>query len=312
MARIIFPTTFEGWSKLFYTIKQKHDDDAGSSILIPYFTEESIDISADKTSVDDANGFNKEFNKNAKDAEELYRDCINKLDKIANEHRLMVQNLKQFYRKNISKLGAWGVTVNGNRIVYPTDRDELSAAIKTFIEKHNTFAPGTSPISDSFLTENGIDLTTNLTDCDDVVTINIDWAAARKTAEEKSADRDVKMVRPKDDVRGSANFIVKQFPKNPKRAGQYGLVIDDSTQAAKLTTTKLNEGKEKVIYQVVSNSIVQNTGVAVITITKGETGTGTAITLNPGDHWQVAKGYSVMTISNPSLTLKGALQYMKS
>jgi len=61
--------------------------------------------------------------------------------------KLCVQFLKALYAGEPRKLGDWSVTVNNkNKIVHPRKFSARAELVHRFIAKHNTFAPGTSPL----------------------------------------------------------------------------------------------------------------------------------------------------------------------
>ena len=220
--------------------------------------------------------------------------------------------LKGFYLKNPKALGDYGITVVGKRIVYPVTRAEICTAIAFLINYSNGLPVGTSPITSAFLTENNIDIVANLAAIPVIMGLDTQFSTAQGQSQKARQSRDNTMNPVISDMRGTGGFLVKQFPKTPKTCGDWGYVIDISPKGSKLLTMKFKPGETKIIYTAVAGSIIQITGAAPLTITKGKLGTGTPIILKQSDTWQVAKGYTTMTVSNPSLTLNGALTYMSN
>lgn len=312
MARQVFPITFALKVKLFGDTDAKDTADGATSIIRPYLVQQGYDMSVDRGNVATAVTNNLAFEKNFKLAEKLHELCVVKLTPIIKDHKTVVQSLKTFYSKTPHSLGDFGITVVGKRIVYPADRVELCTAIAFLINYNAGLPAGTSPLTPAFLTENKIDLAANLAALPTILDNNTKSKVASDASQTASQKRDNGIAIIVTHLRGICGFILKQFPKTPKKANEWGNVIDNSPKGSKLTTLKFPKGTNKVIYSAVAGSIVQITGAASLTFTKGVAGTGTAITLATGDTWQVPKGYTTMTVKNPSLLLIGALTYMSN
>ena len=312
MARIVLPITFEGKVTLFTNTNDKNTKDGAGSILIPYFTQQKIDMGINATAVIEAVKLNTQFDASTKNSKKLLELCEVGLNPVFKDHKLMVQMLKKFYAKTVKTLGDYGIKVEGNKIVYPTDRAEICAAIAELINYNNSLPAGTRAITATFLSQNKIDLAANLDALTDIKQNNTDFLAAEKQSKSLCEKRDAAIAPVFEDLRGTGGFIVSQFPLTPKSGGDWGFVIDSTPKGAKLTIAKFKMGGTKILYSVVAGSIIQNTGTVPLTITKGAKGTGTPIVIVAGDHWQVEKGYTTMTINNPSLTVTCQMSYMNN
>jgi hypothetical protein len=312
MARLIQPTTRAGRSDLFGKVLAKHILDGVGSILTPFFTEDGIVIGDITTANNAANAAFVFFDAKQKASETMFKDIINTFDAILGDHKMCVQSAKAFYRKNTSKLGAFGVTLNGNRVVYSKNRKTLCDDMMNFINYNNSLAVGLRPITATFQTNNKMDLAANLLalpgikteiDAYDQEVIDKESSHGTFSVEEKTVIAFLRAV---------GQFLMLQFPLNPKKAGDWGFVVDDSPQDAKEKIKKFKKGQTANLYDIVAGSILQNTGDSIQEITKGKAGTGTAIVLNPGDYWKVLPGYTTLKAKSMGILLTGEITYLKN
>ncbi len=312
MARLILPTTRVGISELYIKVLAKHSFDGAGSILLPFFVEDEIVIGDITTANNAANAAYVIFDAKQKASEMMYNDIINDFDAIVADHKMCVQAAKAFYRKNPSKLGAFGVTVNGNRVVYSKHRKTLCDDMMNFINHNASLAVALRPITAAFQTTNKMDLAANLAalpgiktaiDVYDQELIDKETSHGTYSVEEKTVI---------DFLRATGHFLMEQFPLNPKKAGDWSFVVDDSPQDAKEKIKNFKKGQIANLYNIVADSILQNTGDSIQEITKGKAGTGTPIVLNPGDHWQVLPGYTTSKAKSRGILLTGQITYLKN
>ena len=223
-----------------------------------------------------------------------------------------MQGAKSFYRSTPTKLGDFSVTLVGNRVVYPGNRIQRCDDMMAFINHNASLAVGVRPITAAFLTENKIDLVANLADlpgiktqCEDYDTANRDKETLHNTVvtERKPVTKFNRAV---------GHFLIKHFALNPKKAGDWAFTVDDSPQSCKEIKAKFKKGETKIFYDVHVGGILQNTGDSIQEITKGKTGTGTAIVLNPGDFWKVLPGYYDLTAKSRGILLTGEITYLRN
>jgi len=300
MARILFPSRFADQVALVKKIRSKHVADGASSILTALFTENEIDINADSAAVTAADASHTFFSKHGKDAEKLFKERDRLFTPIFKEHRRMVQFLKGFYAKNIGKLGDWGVTVNGKKIVYPTDVLGKIVAVIAFIDKHQSYATG-SPL-EGFLADDlnaDIDMAANETNSalaktnhDNATQLNLD-------KETRRAERDALMVTPVADYIITGNFLMNHYSTNPNKAGDWGFTVDTSPQGSKVRNGFINIGSDKVLRKLAVGGLLINNSEFNIEIFKGTSPAGTPVTLAPGKPFLIITGFGTLTIRNP-------------
>jgi hypothetical protein len=98
---------------------------------------------------------------------------------------------------------------------------------------------------------------------------------------------------------------MKLFSNNPKALGNWGFVVDDSSQKPKLRTTKLKLREQITNKSVVIGSTVTNIGEVDLHLYKGTTTTGTPSIIHTSEQFGIMKGYGTITIVNPSALKEG-------
>ena len=245
-------------------------------------------------------------------SEILGEDLDKKLDKFFSQHIASCQLAKKFYRSRIEFLGNFGIVVVGKKLKYPTDRLEKVTAIKKLIDFSDGMAAGTSPFTDAWQAENEIDFAATLLALPGIITLIADYAQSQLDSETLCEERNTIIEPVIQKLIGQIEFVKDYFVLTPRKAGAWGATIDESKQPAKKTTLKVKEASTNRAYGVDAGSIVENSGTGKLDITKGKLETGVPITLMPGDKWKFAFGYFIISVSNSSLTDKGALSYFKN
>ena len=315
MARVNFPVTFLEGVELFKKVKAKHVADGAGSPLNPYIAEQGISFATDQTAVDDAVSANSSFDQLEKDAEKFSEKRDSLFNAVFKDHKNCVQFLKKFYRTNLQRLGDWGVTVNERgRITYAEDFLGKHDEVIDFIDKHDSFAPGTSPL-EPFLTEQSIVMATNRTKANDAKTAHEDFQNADVDSETEREERDTKWATVENHLHGIASFLTGLYPNAPHKLGDWGYTVDTSDQGTKEKTVLLKEGQHKTIYNIVSESILKNTGLTSLTIYPGKVNLPDdpanlppPIVLPAGQYAIAKRGFYNITIDNGSLTLRGTLK----
>jgi len=102
-------------------------------------------------------------------------------------------------------------------------------------------------------------------------------------------------------LKGIGNFLMNFYGENTKGTSNYGYVVDNSVAKPKVVNTKIKLQDKITLKGIVIGGTIINNGTEDIHIYKGKTTTGNPIILKPGEKHGVAKGFSIVTISNPSL-----------
>jgi len=305
MARVNFPKRFTEKTTLQVKVKAKHDADALTSVLIPYIAEQGIDMTVDATATTNAVTANANFLTAEKLSEELSQKRDNLFDPVFKDHEGEVQFLKKLFRNNVTKLGDWGVTVDARgRVSYPPDFVGRAAAVQTFITKHNSYPGVTSPLK-PYLDENAISLVTNKTNTTTASTAHTDFLTQDALKEQYVEQRDNLFDPVADHLRGIGQFLINLFHKSPKKAGQWGFVVDDSPQGDKVRDGIIPAAQSKVLRNLDVGKNFLNKGATVLNLFPGASATGTPIVLPAGQSFAVIRGFGIMTVVNTSNSQNG-------
>ncbi len=297
--RIVFPGTFTGEQKLLTDVNTKHVADGANSDLKPYFTQQGINLTTDIALGVQAAAFETTRGLYSRSAENLTQLRDNAFHIAYSPLSGMLQFLKSFYKGNDRELGNWGVTMDGKaRIVYPTDFDGQVALFKAVMQKHATLAAA-SPLT-LYLTKQGLSVTALNTALGSAVNHNTAMGVAKKNAEDARKDRDNVWTPVVARLKGSLDFLKKLNSDNPKALGAYGVVVDDSPRAPKLRTTTLKAGEQITNNAVSIGGTFTNTSTGDLHVYKGKTTTGTPTIVHAGEQLGIMKGWSVITVVNPS------------
>lgn len=300
MARIIFPETFADQVKLIGTVRAKHNADGGASILNPYLTKFIIDLNVDFTNMGSANTHNNTHEQYNRLAEEQAKTRDVKSVDAFSHMRGGAQALKIYYKDNVRQLGEWGITVDGKaRLVYPSNFSEMVKIFRLFKAKNDTYAGASSPLN-TFLTEQNINLNTDSANIDIAEQQETAHIQTMKDAEDEKQERDNLANPVITHLRGIGEWIVKNKKGKEKDAGDWGYVVDDSKQAPKLKTSTIKLLSQKTLDGVVIGGTLTNIGPVDVHVYKGKTTTGTPTIVPPNGQMGMAKGFSSITVVNPS------------
>src|SRR5207237_340752 len=163
MARIIYPQEFSKQRDLLADIVTKDTADGAASVIRPLLTQKAITLATDTTTGNNA-AIQEATRASQRRIAENLRQLRDQIWTIIEGHiRGEYQFLKSFYKPNISTLGDWGATVNGNKIVYPTLIADWVTMLGNLKTKHDSFIlPAVSPLA-PYLTEKAIVLATDVT-----------------------------------------------------------------------------------------------------------------------------------------------------
>ncbi len=301
MARIIQPTLAPAVADLLKILILKNADDL--SVLKSYLIQQEIKLEVDKTNINTAVGHDVSrllLSRQSENARQL-RDL--KFEPVFARTKGIVQFLKSFYKPNFKALGDWGIPVlDGGRIAYPEDVVAQMEIFDNIKKKSDSLLPEDNPLK-GYLTTKEIDLVKDAA----VVAVArennekfIDYA---KKSEVETGERDQLQKPVMEHLRLIGDFLKNLYGDNVKELGLWGYVVDNSAAAPKDRTTKLKLGEQITIKGVTIGGTVKNIGTGDIHLYKGKTTTGTPAIIHPGESFGIAKGYSVITVVNPSLLI---------
>ena len=312
MARIILPEDFISQKTLLENIKAKDTADGANSFVKPYCTQKGIVLNTLITIAGQAKTFDDSriiLFKQSTNYTQL-RDIT--FAPIMEHLKGEVQFLKVLYKPNINALGDWNIqVVNNSKIQYPSNFDELSVVATNFFTKHLSFAAGTSPLQ-PYITKNAIDVTNDKTDTALAQTYANKAVVSIKSSENATQQRDILWQPVVEILHGIADYLMNLYGNNSKGLGDWGFVVDNSVAKAKLVVTKLKLAEKITIKGIVIGSTLKNTGTVDIHIYKGSSTTGNPIIVHAGESYGIAKGFTILTVSNPSELQSAELTTLRS
>ncbi len=255
MARLLIPEDFANQLTLLNNIITKNTALGAASPLPAFLTQQNIDLDDDLTAGNSAATHETSRALLSKQSENFNQLRDNRFNLPWKHVTGGVQFLKSFYRGNTAELGNWGITITGsNKVTYPAAFTSRLAIVNTFIEKHDSYAAGTSPLQ-PYLTEQGIDLAADLTLADNADGDNTNAIDTSHESENETELRDNLWNPVLAHIRAIGNFLMRLNRGNEKAVGLWGFVVDDSPQAPKLRTTKQMLSETKTNKAVVIGSV---------------------------------------------------------
>ncbi len=300
MARILFPEDFTSQKTLLEAIKAKDTADGAGSLLKAYLTQNGLSLTAlvaianQAKTLDDSRLVLFKQSTNYTQLRDLTFDPI--IERFKGE----VQFLKGLFKPNVNQLGDWAITVVGNnKITYPVNFDELAIVAGKFFDKHLSYAAGTSPLQ-PYITKNNINVTTDKA----AIGIAQNYAgkaiSSAKNSENATQQRDILWNPIIENLKGMGDYLMKLYAENSKGLGDWGFVIDLNPAKPKLQTTKIKLGDKATLKGVVIGGTLTNTGSIDVHLYKGSSTTGNPIVIHAGEKYGIGKGFSTITVSNPS------------
>ncbi|MEI6489184.1 MAG: hypothetical protein WCP52_09490 [Bacteroidota bacterium] len=307
MSRIVYPEAFNEQRTLLAEIKAKHDADGAGSDLKAFLTQKFINLNDDQTAGDDAFQADKLRLLKSKQSENFMQLRKIYIDPITSNMRGIIQFLKSFNKPNTDALGDWGVkVVGGKRIDFPTKFIDIVILFDNIKEKHDSYTNPPSPLT-AYLTKQSLDMAAMATDVANANDNNTLGIQAAKDSEEAYQKRNILWEEVVTHIHDIGEFLMTLYKGNSKKLGEYGYVVDDSPQKPKDRTTKIKLSSQVLVDSLVIGSTLKNTGITDLHLYKGKTTTGTPIIVHPGEMWGVPKGYSMITVINPSALDAGSL-----
>ena len=312
IARLVFPEVFGEQTKLLGSIVAKDTALGAASPIRPFLTEKGIVLADDETAATAATTYDTDRDSLVRSSEKKMQNRNNLFNPVFKSLTGSIQFLKKLYRGAEHKLGDWGVTVNGTRVSLPKTFDDKVLLFTNVKAHHDSFiAPAVSPLA-AYLTENGINLTTDATKTADAVTADADAVLERTNSETKTAERDLRWNPPVANMRGIGQFLVGFYSTNPKKAGDFGFTVDDSPKAPKLRKTKVLPTLKVVTKGAVIGGTFTNIGTVSLTVYKGLDTTTGGVTIAPSNKLAILPGWSIITVSNPDLLITGVFTLLVS
>jgi len=314
MARLILPEDFLLEKLLSKKIKEKHDSyPIGTSPIEAFMVQHGISLTNDETAISNADDSENKRSEKSKEATDLNQKRDLLWDPVFKRMRDEHQFLKKFYKPNFLEIGNWGapITVTG-RINYPPDYPNRTIIFENLKTKYDTFLPpGSSPL-DPYLTQHQITLIDDESRMTASRTHALNAIDAAKEAEDHTQDRNNFMSPVKEHQRMIGDFLMGLYNDNPNQLGYWGYVVDNSPKAPKQVVSKVLLNSHKTVNAVIIGGTFKNIGSVALTVHKGKTASSPGVTVLPGETYGIAKGFSTITIINPSTTTTGVFSALRS
>lgn len=307
MARIVIPEDFEGQLKLFKLMKARHDALGASSPLTPFLIQQAINLTTDNTNGDAAHVHEASRALFARQSENYSEQRDLRIIPLFKRLRSQIQFIKKYYTGNERVLGDWAVTVDAkNRIVLPGNFSGKKTLFTEWVAKHNSFDPDPSPLT-PYLSEHQIDLVNDAALLDTADYFDVQFTQAQKDAEEQTEQRNIKWSPVLKHIHSIAQFLKGLYNESVKKLGEWGFVVDNSPKKPKLQNRKIKPTLSITIKSVVIGSTVTNVGATPVHIYNGSSTSGSPVILPSGEQFGITKGFSAITVVNPSTTLEASI-----
>lgn len=311
MAHIVYPDGLLAEQKLLKAINAKHKDDADASVLTVFLTQNGIDldkgelIAAQAVTIETSRVLLYNQSGNYNQLRDLsYLPVISRM-------KGEVQYLKSIYKTNPKELVNWNINIEGNaKVVYPVGLSELWATAIGFFTKHLSFPAGKSPL-EAYLIQNNIDIAADKTAIETALVYNDKALNAAGLAESLTQQRNILWSPYVKHLRGIGDYLMNFYAANTKGVTNYGYIVDNSVPKAKLVTSKIMVLEKTTLKGLVLGGTVTNNGADDVHLYKGKTTSGNPIIIKAGEKFTIPKGYSTVTISNPSADNKAVITALR-
>ena len=122
----------------------------------------------------------------------------------------------------------------------------------------------------------------------------------RNHAQSEIELRNEKLAPVLDHLRSIGAYLMEFYSDNPRQVGLWGFMVDEMAAKPTERTTKIKLLDKATIGSVIIGGNLTNVGEVDVHLFKGKATVGNPVILSPGSVFGVPKGYSTLTVSNPS------------
>lgn len=310
MARLIIPEDFTSQLTLLLNIKAKNDADGIASPLTAFLNQQEIVLTDDVTAGNTAKTHETSRAILSKQSENYRQLRDNRFNAVWPHITGGVQFLKQFYKGNTKELGNWGIPItDSGKVNYPPAFIDRVNIFVAFVTKTSSYPAGESPLQ-PYLTQQGINLLADAGFVELAGTNNTAFTNAAQQSENETELRNQLWNPVLAHIRDIGNFLMKLYTDNPRALGLWGFVVDSSPQKPKLRTSKIKPAETAVLNGLVIGGTLTNIGLGDIHLYRGKTTAGTPIIIHAGEQFGIIKGYSVITVINPSTLIEAKISVL--
>lgn len=305
MARNILPENFASQQNLATKVNNQHVADGVNSVLTPYLTQNKIDlskvISAGITAA--THEESRKLLTGSSETQRKLRDNI--FEPVFANLQSFVQFLKKLYKTNTKELTAWGITIDTNgKITYPTSFEDRAKLVETFLNKHTDYTNNSSPLQ-PYITANEVDITKLTADLAKATTAHTSFEKNADDAKLETSLRDEIWTPAFKQIKDIAGYLLSLYKNNPKKVTAWGFDIVDAAATTGLRTSTVKAAETITSTGIVIGSTFTNIGTTDLHVYKGKTTKGTPSIVHANEQLGMVKGYSVITVVNPSTLVSG-------
>jgi hypothetical protein len=312
MARLIIPEDFTSQLTLLTNIVTQNNSGLKSNPLTAFLTQQGIVLNDDVAAGNNAQMHETNRLLFSKQSENFRQLRDNNFDAPWKHITGAVQFLKSFYKGNTKQLGDWGITItDSGKVNYPPAFTDRVTIFNNFKTKNDSYTNGDSPLS-AYLAQHNIDLAKDATFVQTATDNDAGFTAASQQSENETELRNQLWDPVLQHIKDIGNFLMKLYSGNEKALGAWGFVVDNSPKKPALRTTRLKLGEQITNKSVVIGSVVTNTGDGDLHLYKGSSTKDTPIILHKGEQFGIQKGWSTITVVNPSNLIEGKFTVMVS
>lgn len=300
MARLIIPEDFTSQLTLLANIVSQNTTLGADSPLTAFLTQQNIVLADDVTAGVDAQMHETSRALLSRQSEN-FRQMRDNLFKTPWQHTIgSAQFLKSFYKGNTKQLGTWGFTItDSGKINYAPAFTDRVAVFYALTRQNNSYAAGSSPLQ-PYLTQQNINLETDAGFADQATGNDQSFTSAAQQSENETELRNQIWLPVLAHIKAIGNFLMKLYQDNEKALGLWGFVVDHSAQQPRQRISKINPGETAVFNGLIIGGTLTNIGTGEIHLYRGKSTTGTPVIIHAGEQFGIMKGYSSVTIVNPS------------
>jgi hypothetical protein len=300
MSAIKYPETFAGEQTLLKAILAQNLSLGTKSPLAVLFKTQNIDLKTLQDSIGAAATQNTDSGslKRESEAETEHRNLALETPWA---HLLgEVQFLKHLNAGKERDLYEWGITIDGkSRVVLPTGVAAKVDLIQTVIAHHKSFAPGESPLQ-WYLDENEIDVDADLQSAADALTEEADRNATTGDGQLATQQRNKIWAPSVKAMHLIGAFLMHLYHEDSRKMAAWGFVVVEDGGGTREQISSIDPLSSKEIKSIKIPSILKNIGTEAVQITKGKDAKAITTTVPPGGELGMTKGYSRITVTNPS------------
>ena len=106
-------------------------------------------------------------------------------------------------------------------------------------------------------------------------------------------------------IKAIAAYLISLYTSNPKTVTAWGFDIVDAAAATAIRTSTLKAAESITSTSIVIGGAFTNTGTGNLHVYKGKAITSTPTIVQPNEKLGMVKGYSIITVVNPSTLING-------